>query len=254
MRAVEWVVGGAGADDLHCPPVQCTLEGGAGGDRLIGGGGPDALDGGRGDDRMDGGPGKDALTGGRGADLLIGGPGDDELAGGRDDRAVGGPGDDKVVARDAQGGRGDDRLRYVPGMRSGPCGKGLDSVRTRSRRDRVPADCEFAGAWEFDYIAAAAPIRKGMSVSLRIARNVCYDAGCSLTGALWIAGTRVASDRVRWARPWSKAPGTQRVLHWRLPPGTTVHRGDYVAVTFLRKQPRRARSPRSRAGFEARLH
>ena len=253
VRGVEQVTGGRGDDALRCPPVACTLAGGRGADALLGGAGPDTLGGGRGDDRMDGGPGKDALTAGAGADLLVGGPGGDTLAGGREDRARGGPGDDAVVARDARGGRGNDRLRYVEGMRSGPCGKGLDSVRTRTRRDRVPADCEFVGAWEFDFIAPAAPIRKGGTVSLQIARNICYDAGCSLTGALWIDGRRVAAARVRWGRPWSQRPGTQRVLRWRLPPGTVVRRGAYVAVTFLRKQPRTARSPRSRAGFEARL-
>jgi hypothetical protein len=90
-------------------------------------------------------------------------------------------------------------------------------------------------------------------VSLRIARNVCYDAGCGLTAWLWIDGRRVARDRVRWGRPWSRTPGSQRVLAWRLPPGTRVRRGAYVAITFLRVQPAGARSPRSRAGFEARL-
>lgn len=254
VRGIEWVVGSAGDDDLRCPPVRCALQGGAGGDRLLGNGADDALDGGRGDDRMAGGPGDDALTGGRGADLLIGGRGDDELAGGKEDRGLGGPGDDDVGARDGDGGRGNDSLRYVPGMRSGPCGKGLDSVRTRTRRDRVPRDCEFVGAWEFDFVAAAAPIRRGPAVSLRIVRNLCYDAGCSLTGWLWIDGVRVDSDTVRWERPWSKRPGAQRVLRWRLPPAAAgVHRGEYVAVGLLRRQPKRAIAPRSTAGFEARL-
>ena len=254
VRGIEWVVGGPGDDDLRCPPVRCALQGGAGGDRLLGNGADDALDGGRGADRMAGGPGDDALTGGRGADLLVGGRGDDELAGGREDRGRGGPGDDDVRARDGDGGRGNDTLRYVRGMRSGPCGKGLDSVRTRTRRDRVPRDCEFVGAWEFDFVAAAAPVRRGAVVSLRIVRNLCYDAGCSLTGALWVDGVRVDADTIRWKRPWSKRPGAERVLRWRLPPAAAgVRRGEYVAVGLLRRQPKRAIAPRSTGGFEARL-
>ena len=211
------------------------------------------IGGGTGADTVDGGPGADALTGGPGADALTGGRGDDELDGGAADTGRGGPGDDDISARNARGGRGNDTLRYVPGMRSGPCGPGLDSVRTRTRRDRVPRDCEFVGAWEFDFIAAAAPRRRGNVVSLRIVRNLCYEAGCALKGSLWIDGKRVDSDTVRWKRPWSETPGAQRVLRWRLPPTAGVRRGEYVAFNLFRRQPRSTLDPRAIAGFEARL-
>jgi Ca2+-binding RTX toxin-like protein len=134
-RAIEAVLGGAGADTLIGNELSNTLDGGPGADRLFGRAGNDRLAGGslfarhRYDERIHGGPGRDELRSGDGDDRLSGGRGHDVLRSGNGqdllipgagiDRAFGGPANDVIRARDGEVdeidcGRGWDRLRNDP--------------------------------------------------------------------------------------------------------------------------------------------
>ena len=254
VRGIEWVAGGAGGDELRCGPAPCTLEG-AGRGRPCSSAAPEG--------RARGGPGRDRLLGGGAGDALTGGPGADALHGRPRRRR----------ARRRRRRHRPRRARRRRHLRAGTPAAAVATTPCATCRACAPGPA--ARAWTacgrgragIACRATASSSAPGSStssrpprraaarnvVSLRIVRNLCYEAGCALKGSLWVDGKRVDSDTVRWQRPWSQTPGAQRVLRWRLPPTAGVRRGEYVAFNLFRRQPRSTLDPRAIAGFEARL-
>ena len=110
-QAVEELAFSAAPGTVH--ELRLGASASRGDDWIVGGAGNDDLDGGRGDDWIAGGDGDDIITGGRGsnADRLFGGAGDDNLIGrSGDDILNGGAGNDLL-----NGGRGDDLFVFTDG-------------------------------------------------------------------------------------------------------------------------------------------
>ena len=128
-QAVEELAFSAAPGTVH--ELRLGASASRGDDWIVGGAGNDDLDGGRGDDWIAGGDGDDIITGGRGsnADRLFGGAGDDNLIGrSGDDILNGGAGNDLL-----NGGRGDDLFVFTDGdgadrFSSFRAGAGTDDV------------------------------------------------------------------------------------------------------------------------------
>jgi Ca2+-binding RTX toxin-like protein len=119
LRAVEWIIGGDGADSIAGSSNNETIEGVGGNDTMRGLAGNDDLRGGEGTDLIEGGTGDDSLVADTGTDSLFGCAGNDRLtsAVSAANLLVGGAGNDEIfVATNAStvnGGSGDDTVRVT---------------------------------------------------------------------------------------------------------------------------------------------
>jgi len=121
LASIEWLLGGAGDDELTGSEAD------------------EVLDGGPGDDKLRGGPGDDRLLDAVGRNLLDGEAGDDDLSTGgwagaeREDFPIGSPDSRSLLL----GGQGDDSLESGLGSDRLDPGPGADRVFARGGRDRV---------------------------------------------------------------------------------------------------------------------